>query len=124
MHTLDSATELRRPRHLRHTVTLILVLVVILQMADQLMEAPTTRIFESIYCYEYYEVHDPSKLLMPRATIGPGAVGGVKEELCKVAEVQSAVAALEGNQLFWTGIPCECFCLCSSKCFFWSIADA
>jgi hypothetical protein len=81
------------------------VLVLIIQCGDQLSEAPLTRIFESIYCYQYWEQEDPSKILIPRSAVGPGALGGVEERWCKVAEVQGKVAMLKGTQQFLDCIP-------------------
>ncbi|KAL1305068.1 hypothetical protein AAFC00_002005 [Neodothiora populina] len=69
------------------------------------MEVPFTRVYESIYCYKYWEVHDSSKLLQGRDVVGPGAIGGVSEALCKIPEVQADVAALMGNLAFFNGIP-------------------
>ncbi|KAH0369008.1 MFS general substrate transporter, partial [Aureobasidium melanogenum] len=81
------------------------VLILIIQCADQFAEAPLTRIFESIYCYQYWEREDPTKILIPRSAIGPGALGGVEEQWCKVAEVQGKVAMLKGTQQFLECIP-------------------
>lgn len=91
----------------RWIVPVCMLLAVLLQCGSQLMDAPFARVFESIYCYRYWEVHDPSKLLMDRATVGPGAIGGVDEAFCKVPEVQAQVAALEGNLGLFNGIPCK-----------------
>lgn len=56
------------------------------------MIAPAlTRVFESIYCRQYYETHDPSK-------IGGDGRGGVEEGLCKNSTVQGQVAMLKGWQ--------------------------
>jgi len=81
------------------------VMILIVQCGDQLSEAPLTRIYESIYCYQYWEQEDPSKILIPRTDVGPGALGGVDEQWCKVAEVQGKVAMLKGTQQFLDCIP-------------------
>jgi hypothetical protein len=81
------------------------VMILIVQCGDQLSEAPFTRIFESIYCYQYWEQEDPTKILIPRSAVGPGALGGVEEQWCKVAEVQGKVAMLKGTQQFLDCIP-------------------
>ncbi|KAI5250085.1 MFS general substrate transporter [Aureobasidium subglaciale] len=91
-----------RPRNILIVMT---VLILIVQCGDQISEAPLTRIFESIYCYQYWEQEDPSKILIPRSAIGPGALGGVEERWCKVAEVQGKVAMLKGTQQFLDCIP-------------------
>jgi len=71
------------------------------------MEPPLTRVYESIYCYEYWEQQDPSKLLASRESVAPGAVGGVEERFCKVPSVQASVALLQGNLSLFNGMPCE-----------------
>jgi len=83
----------------------VMVAVLLMTAADQLGEAPQTRIFESIICYKYYEEKDPSKLLLSRAMIGAGAIGGVDEALCKVAPIQSQVANIIGYLAFFSNIP-------------------
>jgi hypothetical protein len=88
------------------TILIIMgVMILIVQCGDQLSEAPFTRIFESIYCYQYWEQEDPTKILIPRSAVGPGALGGVEEQWCKVAEVQGKVAMLKGTQQFLDCIP-------------------
>lgn len=89
----------------RIILILVGILVLIVQCGDQFQQAPLTRIYESIYCYDYWETRDPSKILIPRSDIGPGAVGGVSEHWCKVAEVQGKVAMLQGTQQFLDCIP-------------------
>ena len=88
-------------------ITLLLIVVLILATCgDQLMESPQTRIIEAIICYRHYEHADPSKLLLGRAVIGPGAVGGVAEMDCKAADaVQSQLASLRGWQQLLDGFP-------------------
>ena len=87
-------------------VTLLVMLVVLLvSLGDQLMESPQTRITESVICYRYYENVDPSKLLVGRSKIGPGAIGGVEEMYCKADEVQSELAMLRGWQQLFDGFP-------------------
>lgn len=81
------------------------VLILVVQAGDQFSEAPLTRIYESIYCYQYWEQEDPSKILVPRSAVGPGALGGVEERWCKVAEVQGKLAMLKGTQQFLDCIP-------------------
>lgn len=91
----------------RPNVILAMVVIFIggVTLADQIASTPTKRVMESIVCYNYMETADPSKILIPRSVIGPGALGGVDEKWCKVSEVQSTVAGLYGWQLFFEGIP-------------------
>lgn len=79
--------------------------VFLLQMGDQLADTPQTRIIEGIFCYKYWEKADPSKLLLSRDVVGPGAVGGVDEAWCKLPQIQGQVAHLKGYQIMFDGIP-------------------
>ncbi|KAF2479253.1 major facilitator superfamily domain-containing protein [Neohortaea acidophila] len=89
----------------RTLIILVIVVILLASCGDQLMESPQTRIFESVICYRYYEATDPSKLLVGREAVGPGAIGGVAEMWCKVSPVQSKVASLRGWQFTLEGIP-------------------
>lgn len=87
-------------------IGIIMVAVVIfLGIGDQLMESPTTRLLESVCCYEYFQQHDPSQLLTDIAGAGPGALRGVAESSCKVNAVQGEVAMIRSYQFFLEGIP-------------------
>lgn len=88
------------------TLRLVLVgILFLLSVGEELTESPTTRIMESILCYQYYEQHDPSSLKSDRELAGPGAVFGVTEALCKVDQVQQQLAELQGFQQTLDGIP-------------------
>lgn len=94
------------PRKKPERLTLWFMLIVLLvSLGDQLQESPETRILESVICYRYYEQEDPSKLLVGRDAVGPGAIGGVPEMLCKADEVQSQLALLKGWQLLFISVP-------------------
>lgn len=84
---------------------LVMLIVLLLSLGDQLMENPQIRIMEAVVCYRYYEGADPSKLLLGRDAVGPGAIGGVEEMLCKTDDVQSELAMLRGWQQLFDGIP-------------------
>ncbi|KAF2157358.1 MFS general substrate transporter [Myriangium duriaei CBS 260.36] len=86
-------------------LALTMVLVATVTIADGLSMTPLTRLFESVVCYQYWEVRDPTKIALPRSLVGPGAVGGVAESLCKIQPVQAEVATLKGWQIFFDGIP-------------------
>jgi len=93
-------------RHSWQYIVLLLILILVFaQCGDRLTNSPLARIKEAVICYDYYEKTDPSKLLVGRDIIGPGAVGGVAEKLCKVDAVQSKLASLNGYQDFLDGIP-------------------
>lgn len=83
----------------------MLFMVLLVSFGDQLRESPETRIFESVICYRYYEQFDPSKIKLGRDEVGPGAIGGVDESLCKVDAVQDDLAQLNGYQNFFNGFP-------------------
>ncbi|CAC9889322.1 MFS general substrate transporter [Aureobasidium pullulans] len=105
--SLDGASLDNGPRRMSPRAILIImgVLILIVQCGDQFSQAPLTRIQESIYCYQYWEKEDPTKILVPRSAIGPGALGGVEERLCKISEVQGKVAMLKGTQQFLDCVP-------------------
>ena len=88
------------------TLTYLLMLVIFLAGAgDSIVESPTTRIFESVICYRYFESEDPSKIQLGRAAVGPGAIGGVEERYCKADSVQQQLASLAGYQALFEGFP-------------------
>lgn len=84
---------------------LILTVVLLVSLGDQWQEAPHARIMEAVICYRYFEKVDPSKLLLGRDQVGPGAIGGVAEMWCKADDVQSELAMLRGWQATFDGLP-------------------
>ena len=95
-------TFIRSPRFI---ITWLIMAIIVVDVAEQLAEAPQMRIFESIFCYQYWEQNDPSKLRIGRAGVGPGAIGGVDEQWCKLPQIQGKVAAIRGYQTMFDGIP-------------------
>ncbi|KAF1991443.1 MFS general substrate transporter [Aulographum hederae CBS 113979] len=77
--------------------TLLFIFIAVASAGDFLTQPAQTRVFESIYCREYYLAHDPS-------LIGGDGREGVAEKFCKVAEVQGKVAMLKGWQTSLDGI--------------------
>ncbi|PLB46300.1 MFS general substrate transporter [Aspergillus steynii IBT 23096] len=71
--------------------TMILAVEVGLVMAG----GPVTRIYESIVCRDYYAHYDPTQI---------ASNGQVDEELCKIKDVQSELAAVKGYMEFFDGI--------------------
>jgi hypothetical protein len=88
-----------------NVVFVIFAIVLLLSLGDQSQAIPHTRIMESVICYQYFEKADPSKLLLSREQVGPGAIGGVAEMWCKADEVQSQLAMLRGWQMTFDGVP-------------------
>ncbi|GAM82473.1 hypothetical protein ANO11243_004530 [Dothideomycetidae sp. 11243] len=86
-------------------LALMMLAIAVLNFGESMTSTPFTRVYEGIACYQYWEVHDPSKLSLDRAHVGPGAVGGIDESLCKIPPVQSEVATLRGWQLSFDNIP-------------------
>ncbi|KAK3706663.1 hypothetical protein LTR37_012672, partial [Vermiconidia calcicola] len=69
-----------KPWQTTKNVTLLFMLVVLLvSLGGEWLDAPQVRILEAVICYRYYEKADPSKLLLDRDKVGPGAIGGVSE---------------------------------------------
>ena len=79
-----------------YTFALILTSVILLNGGNTVQEAPKTRLFESIFCSNFYREHDPSFI---------GEDGIVPERFCKIEPVQSDVAMLKGWQVFLDNIP-------------------
>jgi hypothetical protein len=65
----------------------IFVTTILGTLAATLIGSAQARIFESIYCIEWYRLQNPGLIHH----------GRVEEEYCKVAEVQSEVASLLGE---------------------------
>ncbi|RMX75574.1 hypothetical protein D0869_11499 [Hortaea werneckii] len=103
--TIEDIQSTHLPRKWQ-TLTYLLMLVIFLAgAADSIVESPTTRIFESVICYRYFEAEDPSKIQVGRAAVGPGAIGGVEERYCKADSVQQQLASLAGYQTLFEGFP-------------------
>lgn len=92
-------------RHYRNVILLLCAVLILVQCGDELSRSPQSRISEAIICYRHYEISDPSKLLADRSSVGPGAIGGVAEELCKIEAVQNQLSSLRGFQGFLDGGP-------------------
>ncbi|KAK4987708.1 hypothetical protein LTR50_004456 [Elasticomyces elasticus] len=89
----------------KNVILYLAIVVVVLGIGDQLIQSPQTRVIESIYCYKFMEQHEPGNVLVGRDHVGPGAIGGVPERLCKIDVVQGQVAMLMGWQQLLDGIP-------------------
>ena len=75
---------------------LVLGLFVTVNVSMTLQEPPRTRLFESIYCRDFYQSNDPGR-------IGDG--GFIDEQDCKIDAVQSQVALLKGWLEFFNFLP-------------------
>lgn len=103
--TADPRPGSQPPRPYKRVLILLCIVLVLVQCGDELGQSPNTRIAEAIICYRHYEAADPTKILIGRAAIGPGAIGGVSEISCKVSAVQSRLSTLRGYQGFLDGMP-------------------
>ena len=104
--TSDTPVPESKPtRPFKRVLLLICLTLVSVQCGDQLAQSPNSRIAEAIFCYRHYEITDPSRILLDRASVGPGAIGGVAEILCKGEAVQSQLSSLRGYQGFLDGLP-------------------
>lgn len=84
------------PQKLRLRLLITLFAIVLAaEMGLSMADSPLVRIYESITCNKYYTEYDPGK-------IGPG--GEVEEELCKVKDVQTELAAVKGYMEFFDGL--------------------
>lgn len=78
----------------RLLVTLFAMILTV-EMGMAMAIGPITRISEAIACREYYAQNDPAKI---------AADGMVKEEFCKVKDVQNELAAVKGYMEFFDGL--------------------
>ena len=92
--TTEASRE--RPSQFRILVTLLLHLL-FLDFGYELIEPAQTRVFESIYCKEYYRNHEPG-------LIGSDGGDGVDEKWCKLGVIQGEVAMLKGWQVTFDSI--------------------
>lgn len=92
--TRSNPTALSQKLRLRLLITLFAI-VLAAEMGLSMADSPLVRIYESITCRKYYTEYDPGK-------IGPS--GGVEEELCKVKDVQTELAAVKGYMEFFDGL--------------------
>ncbi|KAK0653248.1 hypothetical protein DIS24_g6213 [Lasiodiplodia hormozganensis] len=84
-----------RPRWSPATISYLFLLIIIAGVAADGISAPAlTRIYEAIYCRQYFAEHDPS--LIGR--------DNVPEKFCKIPAVQGKVAMLKAWQTFFDAI--------------------
>lgn len=77
------------------TISYLFLLIIIAGVAADGISAPAlTRIYETIYCRQYFAEHDPS--LIGR--------DNVPEKFCKIPAVQGKVAMLKAWQTFFDAI--------------------
>ncbi|KAI7353679.1 MFS general substrate transporter [Hortaea werneckii] len=103
--TIEDIQSTHLPRRWQTLTYLLMLVIFLVGASDSIVESPTTRIFESVICYRYFESEDPSKIQLGRAVVGPGAIGGVEERFCKADSVQQQLASLAGYQTLLEGFP-------------------
>jgi hypothetical protein len=83
------------PRFLR-VVTIVIVTVFVMQVADYMAKAPLMRLLEDIICRKYYESAKPAgiDLSLP-----------IPEEKCKLPPIQSQLATFKGWDMVISCIP-------------------
>lgn len=79
---------------LRLLLTLFAIVLAV-EMGLNMVDSPMVRIYESITCRHYYAQYNPSQI---------GVDGQVEEELCKVKDVQTELAAVKGYMEFFDGL--------------------
>ena len=98
--TTSSALESQKVRT-RLTVTLFFIILSV-ELGAGMTSGPITRILESIACRQFYLETDASKV---------GADGQVAENMCKMKEVQTELAAVRGYMEFFDGLLSMLVCL-------------
>lgn len=79
-----------------YSVALCVVVVITADMANYLVQAPRTRLYESIVCTRYYAATEPSLV---------GKDGSVPEGLCKLNLIQDEIAMVLGWQTMFENLP-------------------
>lgn len=79
-----------------YILSVLLSIIFLLELSDTVATAPTTRLFESILCRNFYKIADPSLI---------GDDGAVEEEYCKTNPVQEELAFLNGWRGFFDNLP-------------------
>ena len=82
-------------QHRTRTYVVALVLLNAINLGDLVLGPATARIYESVYCRNWYREHDPS-------LVGPG---GVEEMYCKIPNVQRDVSSLVGFRELFDAMP-------------------
>lgn len=83
----------------------MMIILLLVSLGAYIMDSPTTRELEAVICYRYFEATDPSKIKIPRSLIGPGAIGGVDEFICKADAVQNELAEVNAYRVALDAFP-------------------
>jgi hypothetical protein len=86
---LPTQSSHKHPKFLR-VVSLVILTVFIIQVADYMTKAPLMRLLEDVICRKYYESTEPA---------GIGLSLPIPEENCKLPPIQSELAIFRG----WDG---------------------
>ena len=93
----DSSKEPSRCSRRNFWVILYAVaLLVTMDLPITIAGAPQTRLYEAIYCLDWYRRNDPSSI---------GNNGMVDEQFCKIDPVQADVSLLKGWMGFFDNLP-------------------
>jgi hypothetical protein len=79
-----------------YSVALCVVVIITADMANYLVQAPRTRLYESIVCTRYYAATEPSLVRKD---------GSVPEGLCKLNLIQDEIAMVLGWQTMFENLP-------------------
>lgn len=93
-HGLEERDPASQKFRLRLLLTLFAIVLAV-EMGLNMADSPMVRIYESITCRHYYAQHDSSQI---------GTDGQVEEDLCKVKDVQTELAAVKGYMEFFDGL--------------------
>lgn len=85
-----------QPGHFRIFLTL-LAMATCINLALQVLLPAQARVFESIFCEDWYRDHDRSGIRRPD--------GSIDERHCKIPGVQKQLSSLRGWQEWWDALP-------------------
>lgn len=99
------ASSLLPERRPRHTIWLLIVLLLLVNLSTALYTLPLNRVIELRLCHEHYALHDPSRFQHG---------GSIPEMLCKIDPVQRRLAWLQGVMETTLVVCGMCVCVLSS----------
>ena len=85
-----------KPRGYRSLHVKLYIIVFLVNIAFTILSIAQTRIYERIFCHQWFDDHDPTKI---------PANGHVPEELCKIPQVQTQISSLRGWMEFFEAAP-------------------
>ncbi len=101
----DQSSDLEVTRPLSNLVLYFMAIHFLLAFAEIILVAPLIKLYETSLCWKYYDF----------------PMGGIREDMCKIAEIQRPLATIRGWKSMFDTIPGMVLCLVvddgEKKCF-------